>query len=167
MINSGRIKKTLCFLDREYNRHLTSADPERPVLFAKMAVLEYCGWLEESFDEVARNCVRRKLKTVAKREVLEKRIDNTHGFKYKESIRPLLAIGLGTIRLLDIERQLDKDGSLERLRSNLGSLNQMRKEAAHTFTSGRTSRFEAPSLIITNFEQTEPTIRKLWALVRQ
>lgn len=167
MIHSGRIKKTLGFLDREYNRHLTSADLELSVLFAKMAMLEYCGWLEESFDEVARNCVRTKFNTFAKREVLETRIKNTHGFVYKEKVRSLLAFGLGAIRLVEVERQLDKDGSLQRLKSNLGSLNQMRKEAAHTFTSGRTSRFDAPSLIITNFEQTEPTLRRLWALVRQ
>lgn len=166
MIHSGRILKTLSFLDREYNRHLTSADPERSVLYAKMAVLEYCGWLEEAFDEIARNCVRKKLRTKVSRNVLERRIRETHGFIYKQNIQPLLAFGVGTIRLIEIEKKLNRNGSLDKLKSELGSLNEMRKEAAHTFTSGRTSRFQAPSLVIANFKQTEPIVKRLWTLVR-
>ena len=74
MIHSTRIKRTLAFLDTEYNKSLLLSDQEIPILYAKMAILEYCGWLELSFDEIARNCVRRKLRTIAARKILEDKI---------------------------------------------------------------------------------------------
>jgi len=128
---------------------------------------EYCGWLELCFDEVARNCVRKKLRTISSRQFLEKKIKSTHGFTYKEKVRPLLAYGLGSIQLNEVEKRMMKDGSLEKLSTNLGNLNKMRGEAAHTFTADSTTNFPAPSLTIANFEQTEPIVQKLWRFVCQ
>lgn len=165
MITSRRIERTLTFLDNAYNSNLVNKDQEIPILYAKMAILEYSGWLELSFDEIARNCVRRKLRTVAAREILEQRIKKTHGFTYNNNVRPLLAIALGTIKLQNIERKMNKNGDLDALRTNLGNINLMRNEAAHTFTSGRTSRFDAPSAIIADFKRTEPILQKYWKIV--
>lgn len=165
MIHSRRIRTTLDFLDGEYNAHLLHRDTEIPVLYAKMAILEYCGWLELTFDEIARNCVRRKLRTVASRKILETQIDRTHGFTYQHNVVPLLAYGLGTVKLLQVERKLEATGELQALKSHLGAINQSRREAAHTFTSGRTSRFDAPSKTIVSLNTIEPTLQKLWKLV--
>jgi len=165
MITSKRIEKTLNFLDAEYNKSLLNGDQEIPILFAKMAILEYCGWLELTFDEIARNCVRRKLRTFAARKVLEDKITTTHGFTYKDNVRPLLIYGLGAIKLKRIEAKLNRNGDLTRLKSNLGNMNKARREAAHTFTSGRTSRFDAPSATISNFRSTGPVLLKFWQLV--
>jgi len=165
MITFRRIERTLKFLDTEYNKCLLHKDQEVPILFAKMAILEYCGWLEITFDEIARNCVRRKLRTSSAREVLEEKISATHGFKYKEHFRPLLAYGLGIFKLKKIETELNRNGELQTLKINLGNMNKMRREAAHTFTSGRTSRFDAPSAIIANYSKTKPVLNKLWQRV--
>ena len=164
MIKSGRIRKSLRFLDQEYNRYFRDADKERPVLFAKMAVLEYCGWLEESFDEIAKNGVQKKLRTAMRRHILEKKIEETYGFSYKGKVQPLLAFKLGTVRLLEVEKQLSRDGSLDRLKSHLGTMKKMRDEAAHTYISGRTSHFQAPSVILADFEQIKNILKKLWEL---
>ncbi len=165
MIHTRRITNTLTFLDGQYNAHVLHRDTEIPVLYAKMAILEYCGWLELTFDEIARNCVRRKLRTVSSRQLLEEKISKTHGFTYENNVRPLLVYGLGTIKLLQVERKLDATGDLQALKSHLGSINKRRREAAHTFTSGRTSRFDAPSATISNLKRVEPTLQKLWKLV--
>ncbi len=165
MIRSGRIRKTLKYLDAEYNKNIANSDPQIPVLFAKMAVLEYCGWIEEAFDEVARTCVRGKLKTSASREILEDRIGRTHGFTYAASVRPLLSVALGTIKLRALELKLSRSPDLDRLKTNLGNLNAMRKEAAHTHTSGRTQSFQSPSVIIANLNQTEPVLKRICGLV--
>lgn len=166
MIHSRRIRTTLTFLDGKYNAHLLHRDTEIPVLYSKMAILEYCGWLELAFDEIARNCVRHKLRTTASRKDLEHQIDRTHGFTYKQNIAPLLAYGLGTIKLIEVERKLKATGELQALTSHLGTMNQSRREAAHTFTSGRTSRFDAPSTTIASLNKIEPILQKLWVLVR-
>ncbi len=166
MIHSKRIRTTLNFLDGEYHNHLLHRDAEIPVLYAKMAILEYCGWLELTFDEIARNCVRRKLRTFASRKVLEDQIDRTHGFTYNRNVAPLLVYGLGSVKLMQVERKLEATGELQSLKSHLGTMNQSRREAAHTFTSGRTSRFDAPSTTIASLNTIEPTLRKLWELVR-
>ena len=165
MIHSSRIRSTLKFLDGEYNRHFLHRDSEIPVLYAKMAILEYCGWLELTFDEIARNCVRQKLRTVASRKVLEDQICRTHGFTYKKNVVPLLVYGLGSVQFLKVERKLAANGELQTLQSHLGTINKSRGEAAHTFTSGRTSRFDAPSTTLANLNTIEPTLKKLWELV--
>lgn len=165
MIYSSRVRRTLSFLDRKYNKSLTNSDQEVAILFAKMAVLEYCGWLEATFDEIARNCVRRKLRTFTSRKILEDKISKTYGFTYETNVRPLLVYGLGSIRLLKVENKLNTGGDLDSLKSELGQMNVLRREAAHTFTSGRTSRFDAPSRIIANLNKTEPVLKDLWKYV--
>ena len=164
MLHTRRIKRTLIFLDREYNRHIASYDQERPVIFSKLSVLELSGWIEEGFDEIARNCVRRRRRTYRSRDVLEKKIKATHGFTYSRHARELLAVALGTVRLLDFEKTLDRDGSLTLLKSELGTLNQQRRSAAHTFTKGTTLTFDAPSITLARFFSVEPILQKLWQM---
>ena len=164
MIHSTRILKTLLYLDAEYKKNLTASDGKIPILFSKMAVLEYCGWIEEAFDEIARASLRKKLRSYASREILEKQINRTHGFTYDKA-RGLLAVAVGTIRLRSIEIKLNRSGTLQQLRSNLSALNSMRREAAHTHTSGTTQSFQSPSILISNLQQTEPVLQSIYNLV--
>ncbi len=164
MLHTRRIKRTLAFLDREYNRHVASYDQERPVIFSKLSVLELSGWIEEGFDEIARNCVRRKKRTYKSRDVLENKIKATHGFTYSDHARELLAVALGTVRLLEVEKELEKDGSLTRLKAELGILNKKRKSAAHTFTKGTTRLFDSPSVTLAQFSRIQPILQRLWEL---
>ena len=166
MLNTNRIQKTLSFLEREYNKHISSYERERPMMYSKLGVLELCGWIEEGFDEIARNFVRRKLRTSRAPDILEKKIRHTHGFTYKAHSRELLAVALGTVRLLEIEKILDRDGSLSLLKSELGNLNNQRKSAAHTFIQGATSTFDSPSVTINRFHKVKPIFQKLWDMGR-
>lgn len=156
----------MAFLERGYRKNLSSSDSERSVLFSKMAVLEYCGWLEDSFDDIARNCLRGRLNNPIYRKPMEEKITQTFGFTYKQHLHPMLLLGLGLVKMIQIEKDLEADGSLSALKSNLGSLNHMRKEAAHTHTSGRTSHFQSPSAIIANYQQTKPVVIRLWVAVK-
>ena len=134
-------------------------------MFAKLAVLEYCGWLEESIDEITRNCVREHLRSKKSRALLEARIKQTHGFLYMDHFRPLMCFALGTVNIVRLERELNKSGSLDLLKTNLSAMNQMRKRAAHTFTRGTTASYDAPSTTIRNFDQTSPILLDVWAKV--
>lgn len=110
MIHTKRIETTLHYLDSAYQSAMSCPDVHRPVIYAKLAILEYCGWIEESFDEIARNCVRSKLRTRNQRRILEDKINGTHGFSYNNNARSLLAHALGTIKLTEIESLLEKMG---------------------------------------------------------
>jgi len=167
MIHSARILKTLDFLDQEYVAHLGSSDYHRPVMFSKLAVLEYCGWIEYALDEIARNSVRRRLKTKKSRKFLEDRISATHGFVYKQKFRPLLGYAVGTERLNRVEHEMKKSGELLILSSKLASINRQRQVAAHTFTIGQTQNFDAPSTIKQELQLLEPILQKLWKLVSE
>ena len=164
MLHTRRIKRTLIFLDGEYNKHISSYEQERPVIFSKLSVLELSGWVEEGFDEIARNCVRRKRRTYRSRDVLEDKIKATYGFTYSPQARELLAVAIGTIRLLEFEKALERDGSLTLLKSELGTLNKQRRSAAHTFTKGMTSTFDSPSITLARFFRVEPVLQRLWQM---
>lgn len=166
MLHFSRIEKTLRFLDSEYNRHIVSRERERPAMYSKLGVLELSGWIEESFDEIARNGVRDKLRLLRSRDVLEKKILRTHGFSYKEHSRELLAVALGSVRLLSIEKELKRNGSLLQLTSELGALNKQRKMAAHTYVKGTTLTFDAPSVTLARYYKIKPVLQKLWTNAR-
>lgn len=162
MIYSARIKKTLNFIEAEYQKHLIRSDKNIPIMFAKLGVLEYCGWLELSFDEVARNAIRNHVRNKSDKTLLEKKIKSIHGFDYNHHVRSLLCHAIGVEALIKVENRLNRLGNLDKLRSNLESIASARNEAAHTFTSGRTSRFQAPSLTLRNLNESEPIILMLW-----
>ena len=165
MIYYGQIRKTLNFLDSQYNISSSSAVQVRPMMFSKLAVIEYCGWLEETFDEIARNGARGKLKTKPCRQGFEKQITATVGFVYQKSGRRLICSAIGIAKLLEVEKEMKKNGDLERLQSYLGQMNGYRKRAAHTSTRGVTAQYLAPSAVIENFNQTKPILLKMWSLV--
>ena len=166
MINSIRITNILKFLDSEYNTHLLDDNSEIPVLYAKMALLEYCGWLEQTFDEIARDCLQRMPEASASQKAtLEKKIIKTHGFRYLQNVRPLLVFAIGEDKLSKIEKKLDATGDLTLLKSHLIDMSEGRNEAAHTFTPGTTRYFYAPSTTITYLNKNEPRLRKHGDLV--
>lgn len=165
MIHYASTRALLRKLDKMYQES-QGGDLNLPIAYSKLANLEVCGWLEESFDEIAHNCVRAKLRTIDERKVLVQKIESTHGFDYKQNVRPLLAHAVGVIKLLDIEKKMDSDGSLALLKSTIGTLKPIRRDAAHTSIAGTTTSYPAPSLALQRFETCLPLVQKLWLLVR-
>lgn len=165
MIRYASTRKLLQKLDKLYREHSTS-DLSLPIAYSKLANLEVCGWLEEAFDEVAHNCVRNKLKSLEDRRLLIKKIEATHGFDYATHTRPLLIFALGVVKLIEVEKKLASDGSLDRLNGAIGSLKPVRRDAAHTSIAGTTESYPAPSVAIQRFETCLPIVQNLWRLVR-
>ena len=122
MLHSNRIHKSLKNINREYDKSMSNNDYRWPIMYSKLAILELCGWIEEGFDEIARNSVRRKLKTKASRSLLENKIKRTHGFEYDKHAQQLLGIALGTVKLSELEKKLEKEGRLTVLKVELCTL---------------------------------------------
>lgn len=162
MIVKKHIQNTLIHLDRKYGDSQTSPIQEDSVYFSKLAILEYCGWIEESLDILVRRSMKNRLKTAQFRESLEAVISGTHGFEYKRHFRTMLsrAIGLRSVEI--IELRLRTEGKLEILTSELESMKEFRDNAAHTWIKGTTMNYPAPSLVKASFERLFPILRQLY-----
>lgn len=146
MVVKKYILKTLDDLESKYQASLASSNPNEPTYYAKLGLLEYCGWLEESLDDIVRRSVKGEIKTMPFRQMLEGSIIfNTHGFRYKDDFRPMLCRAVGVSRTERIQRFLDSNGNLSILETELLAVLQDRNDAAHTWIEGTTKTYPAPS----------------------
>jgi 2-iminobutanoate/2-iminopropanoate deaminase len=164
-----RLRKTLRFLDAMYQQHQTSEDPEEAVAFAKLAVLEFCGWVEMTIDDIARGAVRVSLPAEADRKLLEDLIKGTHGFNYYSHVSPLLVSAIGSVRFSVIERTMEDETVLERFKGVLNSAEflRMRNRAAHTFNDGTQRNYDAPSAVLGKLQQISPLMDRMRELCRE
>lgn len=131
---SDLIEETLRELDLWFQD--VPGGSERPKLLSKLALLEYCGWLEHRFDEITRNMSNRC--GVDLSWVEKNLIARTNGFKYDDHFRPMLCSVLGGGCVERVERRLDQEsaGFVDRLRQILFSLSSSRNDLAHTHFAG-------------------------------
>lgn len=161
MVDSDRIRTNLNFLKDAYEASQSSDSIDEPIMFSKLAVIELAGWLEMTFDTIARRCLGETSVSSGSYDYLEMKIKKTHGFTYEEHFKPLLVVALGVCKTYQIESELEQDGSLNSFVSQLNTLNTMRKKAAHTFVDGTTATFDAPSTTLDTLSKVEPVIKRI------
>lgn len=166
MIKHTKIENSLNFLNTLYDDLILSEDQTRAILISKLALLEFCGWLEETIDEIAINCISATIPKAIDRQRLQDKIDHTTGFSYR-SMRELLTHALGVKKYNEVEKRLNKDGSLERLQSKLASLNKHRRDAAHRTVQGAMETYNSPNVILSDFNYSLVILQKLWTIVRE
>ena len=169
MANVERLKKTLRFLDRMYLDHQSSDDPEEAVAFAKLAVLEFCGWVEMTIDNIARQAVCVSLPEESDRKPLESLIKKTSAFGYAQDITPILVAAIGSVRFAAFEKTLLEEGVLSQFESVLNTTEfiRMRNRAAHTFNDGTQRNYDAPSAILGKLGQIAPLMEKMRELCKE
>ena len=161
MILKGEIASTLKLLDIKYRAHST---PKEALLLSKLAVLELCGWIEESMDDLIRRCASRHLKDPANLLYLENQvIKRTHAFEY-ERFRAMLIQAIGLINVERIEAKFDK-AILSTLKAQLAVLKASRDPEAHTHIKG-TKTINAPSITISQFDHVYAGLKHIEKLVR-
>lgn len=165
MVSKKHILNTLNDLDLHYTQALKSSKPQDSVYFSKLAVLEYCGWLEEAFDEIVKRSVKGKLKTIEFRQMLDNAvIGKNNGFQYKTDFRPMLTRAVGLIGAEKIECHLKDTRKYEILISELDAVKSDRNSAAHTWT-GVTMSYPAPSYTRSRLEIVYPILRSIYSEV--
>lgn len=143
------IEVTLREIDAWYNE--LPGGTKRPSILCKIAILEYCGWLETRMDSLIRMA---SAECHVDTDWVEKHlIEPTHGFKYAEHFRPMLCAVIGEVFVGKVEKhvELTRAGDLDRLRSSLGELWVTRGSLAHTNTGaslGQQVTLSAPSWTI-------------------
>ena len=166
MIVKKNIQKTLNRLNQLYNQSLLSPNPEEATYYAKLAILEYCGWIEESMDSIVKRSVRGKIKTIVYRQVLENGvIGNTYGFQYVKHFRPMLMKAIGIQKMEQLEEYLINRGELDILKNELISVKTDRDDAAHTWISGVTKSYPSPSIIQHRLRLLYPILRGIYSQI--
>jgi hypothetical protein len=143
------IDDTLKLLDAWYNEPSTGGD--RPKLLSKLATLELCGWLEGEFDRLALVAENGRVDDAS--WVHTKVIKNTSGFAYERHWRPMLQMIVGEVFVRRIERKMEvaAPGDLERLKTHLSTLWELRCGFAHADMNANIAAqrtFNAPSWAI-------------------
>lgn len=159
MIASSHIDKTLKDLDKLYN---SATSQKKAIYYSKLALIELCGWIEETLDNIVIKHANRKLKLPCnKKYYSEKIVMKTYGFDYKANIRPMFIGLVGIIEVEKIEKKLDKQMQLQRFKSQLGNLKAIRNDAAHTHLKGVTRVYNAPSYTIREFSTIKQFLEKI------
>jgi len=148
MIARSYIESNLKQLDKLYNKAGTQ---KKELYYSKLAMLEMCGWIEESMDDIVQMCANRVLKQRQNKSYITKKvIKPTYGFEYDRHFKKML---IHVVGLMSIERVENKVDQLKyaRLTSALGSLKEVRNKEAHTHLKGVTRRVDAPSVTLQYF----------------
>ncbi len=131
-----------------------SGSAKEALFCSKLAILELCGWIEESMDDVILRCASRHLKVSANSDYVQQQIvRRTYGFDYKTHFRKMLIQLVGIINVEKLEKNVDSTKQLK-LKAVLSALKTARDSEAHTHIKGVTKSINAPSVTLSQF----PTI---------
>lgn len=164
MIARGSIVANLRALDRMFRN---AASKKEALFYSKLAVLELCGWIEESMDDVILRCARRHLKDEANFAYVQNEVvKRTYGFDYQQHFRRMLIQLLGVINVEKIEKRVDQSKRLK-LTATLGVLKTVRNAEAHTHIKGVTRQINAPSVTLGQFSALYEGLVEFEATLRQ
>jgi hypothetical protein len=159
MIAVSYIDSTLKELNKLYNE---STSQKKAIYFSKLALIELCGWIEETLDDIVLKHANRQLKDPKNKKYCDETIVKpNYGFEYNKNIRPMFISLLGIIELEKLERELEKTGQVTLLKGHLGNIKDSRNIAAHTHLKGITRRFNAPSRTLGDFNRIKPILEKI------
>jgi hypothetical protein len=161
MVIKKHILITIQQLDRLYN----SARTTEATYYSKLAIIELCGWIEHSMDNIAEDFANRYLTTIAFKDIFSNVKKNTYGFEYKKNFRKMLSNTIGLHNMEAIELTLTATGEIAILEATLTALKTLRDDAAHTFI-GATTTYQAPSVTKSQLLIVYPILRKIGQKVR-
>lgn len=105
MVKKIIIEQTLKRLRRLFMAR--AGDPRDQLLYSKLAILEFCGWIEDSMDDIVNKYTVRKLKLPENVQYFEKQIvKRIYGFEYNLHFRKLMIGAVGIVRLEKIEKNI-------------------------------------------------------------
>ena len=164
MIARSYITRNLDLINRSY---LKASSQREAFFFSKLAILELCGWIEESMDDLVMRCAIRHLREPVNRDHCKKDfVERTYGFDYHKNFRFMLIRLLGLINVESIEARVDPT-KLDSMTAALSSLKGQRNTEAHTHLKGTIRTINAPSVTIAQFQPLYDGLREFDRVVRR
>jgi hypothetical protein len=144
MITNWSILKNLIRIDRLY---CAAHSPIESLLYAKLGIIELCGWTEEAMDSIVLEVSRRRLTTRAHREYVENDIvKKTYGFEYETHFRKMLMSVIGLEGVQDMEANVNR-AFFDPMCGSLKAMKPSRNSHSHTYLKA-TMTIDAPSVTI-------------------
>ena len=164
MIAKSYIFKSLKTIE---NLYIKSPTAKISLFYSKLAILELCGWIEESMDDIILRCAKRYLKDNNNLRFVESEVvKRTYSFEYKPHFRRMLIQILGIINLEKLERKFNPR-EFQLLGSNLETLKLCRDNEAHTHIKGVTRRLDSPSVTIDRFKFIYSGLKDIESKIRR
>ena len=143
MLATAALQNNLDLIEKLFN---STKDQTESSLYAKLGILELCGWTEEAMDGLIRDSAKRVALSNSDAGYLEKRvIEKTYGFHYDDHLREMLMAVIGLVGLERIEAAVDKL-KFSAMTADLGALKKVRNQIAHTHLQGTTTTLDGLSL---------------------
>lgn len=119
--------------------------------FSKLAILETCGWIETSMDDIVIRHCNRKIRRNENTAYVERQVvRRTYGFEYDQHFRSMLIRLVGIITTEKIEDSLNFS-VVALFKAELTSLKTIRDSLAHTYAKS-IPPIDAPSRTIARFQ---------------
>lgn len=165
MINYVDIEQNILLIEGKYNDPSTTTHEQ--ILYSKLAIIEFCGWIEESLDQVMKDYTMRTISVTNQRYVEQFIIRPNSGFKYDKNLKYMFGHILGMKNLEDFEFLLDDPtGRISIFEAKLKDYSKKRNDAAHNSTPvGTTLTFFAPSTVLGDFRTVKPIFSDIELIV--
>lgn len=163
MIVKRHIETDLKRLHVLYSASIVGSDPNIPVYYCKIGVLELAGWIEESFDLIAKRSVKRRVNKKKFRKLVEKAINDNSGFLYNPNFLKMMAKLIGIPECEKLETYLASDGTLNILTSELEALATPRRIAAHVPLAFTGITFDTPSVSLGRLSKIHPILKDIYS----
>jgi hypothetical protein len=154
MIEKAKIQSNIDLIKNLYQNSKTS---DEGVLYSKLAILEICGWIEESMDDIVSSCATNNLKVSDNLKSFKETMRRNYSFDYNQNLRGMLIEIIGLINVERLEQGLINKGLInqtrfEKMKSSLAWLKKRRDDLAHTFVKDTTTSIDAPSTTCEHFK---------------
>lgn len=151
MLSSDSVKTNISTIAEKYKA--VGGDIEA-FLLAKLAILEFSGWIESAMDNVFLNCAQKALLEDESKEFKEI-LKRNYGFSYEAHLKKL-SIGLiGRFGFALLETTMGEDAAS--LKNLLNSTYKQRTENAHTYIDAShpetLKTIDAPGITLANLDK--------------
>lgn len=163
MIAYSYISKSLKLLDRNFRR---SRSQSEEIYLSKIAILELCGWIEISMDEIVIGGCNRSVREPENQKFLRESVKRNHGFAYDENFKPTLISLIGAIGYEAVTARIPLSVRLN-FRIELRNLANVRKNLAHTYLKGATLNLDAPSVTFSRYQIIADGLKSYDSALRQ
>lgn len=169
MVEKTQIKNNLNQLSILYEK---SRGVKKKAFYSKLAILELCGWIEYSVDDIVRTYASNHLTSSDNVELIKETIRSTSSFAYnynsrERHFRSMLVDLIGIINLEKLETVIRKKGNFEKMRSSISALKIRRDKLAHTYLAKTADvqevieNIDSPSVTIGRLDDIYPGLKEI------
>jgi hypothetical protein len=123
------------------------------VSYSKAAILEFCGWIEESIDDMFKKYAIINISNPQKRKMFLSKLKRTYGFKYDKHLYSLISLLLTPPQLRKYSLLVQKRQFLPTFKQQLETLSDARNDAAHKNLVRCRKNYDSPSIVINTSKQ--------------